>query len=97
MFVIRAGVVPKRVVGLVPDVVQARLLRGALLLDMADGGLLMGSGWACSEGGWAFGLVRMVLGGRGNLVLQVNCVWPLGLAGGACRRAGTRGADAYLL
>jgi hypothetical protein len=47
---------------------------------MADSSLLMGRGWADSEGCRVLGLVRMVLGGWGQFVLQVNGVYRGGLA-----------------
>lgn len=77
---VRIGVVTKRVVSIAPSIVQACLLGRTLLLDIADGGLLMGRSWTYSERRRVLGLVGVVLGSRGYLVLQVNGICPLASA-----------------
>jgi hypothetical protein len=72
--VVGPGVFAQRVAGVVPGVLQPRLLGGALILDRLQGGLLVRRGGADAQRGGVLWLVGVVLGGGRRLVLQVNRV-----------------------
>ena len=67
--VVGARIISQRRASIAPGVLQARLLRMALLLYVSDGGLLVRRSWAYSKRRGVLGLLRMVLGGGRCLVL----------------------------
>lgn len=73
--VVGPGVFAQRAAGVVPGVLQTRLLGGALILDRLQRGLLVRCGGADAQRGGVLWLVGVVLGGGRRLVLQVNRVY----------------------
>jgi hypothetical protein len=74
--VVGAGVVAQLVARIAPRILQARLFRGALLLDVPQRCLLVRRGGPNAQRGGVFGLLRVVFGGWRRFVLQVERIYP---------------------
>ena len=70
--VVGGGVVTQAVGVALHGILQVGLLIGALVLDTAQRGLLVGCSRADAEGRWVAGLVGVVLGGGRRLVLEIQ-------------------------